>query len=93
MRNNINDFIPHRLRRGFRNGVPKWDFVIVLYRPLTPKGRKSRINKYYCHTEKFAHGSLSDTERVNIALTNGQTKKKPYLPKGYTWEPQLMRVD
>ena len=93
MNNNTANFIPHRVNRKFENGVPKWDFVIIVYRPLTPTGRESKIKKIYCHTERYAHGATTDTAKVNTALVNGQQKKKPYLPKNYKWAPQLMRVD
>lgn len=90
---NSSDFIPHYVHRRFRDGIPEYDFVIILYRALTPTGRVSKY--YHLFTYRYPHESHPNkVDRINECIHKTIGKKKPILRKGYKWDKfKVMRVD
>lgn len=87
------NFVPHKVNRELVDCVPKYDFIIILYRAITPTGR---ISKYY-HTYKYRYDHdpvANKVDRVNESLHKAMKSKRPKLKKGYKWDkPRIMRVD
>lgn len=90
---NSSDFVPHRVNRCFINGKPKYDFVLILYRALTPTGRVSKY--YHIYKYKYDHDVFAiKLDRVNESLYKAMKSRRPKLRKGYKWsKPKVMRVD
>jgi len=90
---NSSDFVAHRVNRHFVNGVPERDFVMILYRALTPTGRVSKY--YHIYVFNYQHDKHANRlDRINECLYKAGKKRRPKLRSGYRWgKPKVMRVD